>query len=115
MRLREFSQNVAKSETATLMTILNHLHAQQGDGAKVPFSDIASFMNSAGYAFTFRQFQDLIANTPSLYNMVSAKSEKEIVLGRDNPEQTPGQPGGSSPEDVVGGMASKAASAAINK
>jgi hypothetical protein len=111
MRLREFAADFVKSEAAALMTILNHLHSEKGDGAKVPFSEISSFMNSAGYVFTYKQFQDLLNSVPSIGNLVTAKSEKEIVIGQET-ETQPGQP---KPQDIVGGMASKAASAAINK
>ena len=113
MRLREFapSQDPTRAEAAALMTVLQHLQAENGEGAEVPFTDLSNAMNQAGYPFTYRQFQDLLGKIPSVKNMVGAHSERAITIGQ-TPKPSPDAP---PPETTVDKMASRAAADAINK
>jgi len=110
MRLREFAeQDFQKSQAATLMTILQHHHSVNGDGAEIPFPQIIADMNKAGYVFNYDHFQQLLNQVPALKKMVPNSSNERIIIGQQPKEN----PAGKEPEDIVGGMAKRAADRAV--
>lgn len=105
MRLREFAGGDTRTQAGTLMTVIQHFIASEGENAEIPFSMIQSAMNNSGYNFSYPIFVDLYNSTPSVQNMIGTHDEETITLGK---KQNP-QPGAKEPEDVVGDMASGAA------
>jgi hypothetical protein len=80
MRLLEVAPDFVRSETGTLLTILQHVLNRHGTGVKVPFQSVIGLMNNAGYSFSYDDFKSIYDSTPSVKNIIATFSETELTL-----------------------------------
>jgi hypothetical protein len=88
MKLLEITPDFVRSQTGTLLTILQHLEATLGQGdsgvmtAKVPMDKVLSLMQNAGYGFNYGTFVQLYDQEPRIQALISNYNEQEITIGR---------------------------------
>jgi hypothetical protein len=88
------------------------MDSKLGSGTEIPMDDVIRMMNKTGFAFSYEDFKDLYDKSPQLQALVGDHSERSVTVGQQEPDLGDGEPDSA---EVVDQIASKAASAAINK
>jgi hypothetical protein len=94
MKLLEIAPDFVRSQTGTLLTILQHLEATLGKGesgamtAKVPMSAVINLMNNTGNHFSYGAFKDLYDTEPRIQQLVSNFNQDEITIGEPVEDMT---------------------------
>lgn len=89
MKLTEIAPDFVRSQTGTLLTILQHLAATLGQGdegvksAKVPMNSVINLMNNAGYSFNYGDFLQIYEVEPRIKGLVSNFNQQEITVGKE--------------------------------
>jgi len=118
MRLLEITPDFVRSQTGTLLTILQHLQATMGKGREgtqsvsVPMDAISNLMNNAGYSFNYADFLDLYNNEPRIAGLVANFNQDSVDLGKI---LDLGAPTDKQQDDQVVDKMAKSAAKAINK
>lgn len=118
MRLVEIAPNFVRSQTGTLMTILQHLEDKVGKGTTVPFSAISNLMHNVGYIFTYDDLKVMHAADLRIQALITDFDQEEITIGKA--EELPSEDddlldAGEPQADKIVNKLSKKAAKAINK
>ena len=88
MRLLEIAPNFVMNQTATLMTILQHLKSKMGTGTKVPISAVSNLMRNVGYNFNYDNLKQMYDSNPALQKVISNFNQEEMTIGDDGDDMT---------------------------